>query len=550
MRYWGAVVVFALLAGVSRAQDAPWRAEQTGVDVPMRDGKSLAADVFLPAKPGRYPAVVVQTPYNRRLLSTAFAEMDDRGWWDREHYAYVILDWRGFFGSRAAGRARMGQRGQDGFDAVEWTAAQAWCDGKVGTWGPSALGRVQFETAAERPPHLVCCVPLVAPTGQRYEDYYEGCVYREAHAAKLDVLGFGIGSTVFDRPLPDLPAWRLAAAADRPEELDVPMLFVTGWYDHATARELDSFRSIVARGGPKAREGSRLLVGPWNHMGIDRAEQGDLSFPEAAGEAARETRLFFDFHLRGLADNGWAARPRARMWRVNESGWSASEAWPPTPFARVELFLHAGGAMDSRTPAADEPVRSYVDDPAAPVPTVGGANLPAPGLTFGPRDQASLLGRDDVLVYSTGPLEAPLRLEGTAALSLWIRADRPDVDVAVRLCEVLPDGRTMLVADGIQRAQLRRSPRREPLVAGDAAEVTITLPPLAYTFPRGGRLRLLVAGSNWPRFERNPHTGELHFDPAKSAPAKVEVLHDAAHPARLVLPEVRPEAHPAPGSGK
>jgi hypothetical protein len=189
--------------------------------------------------------------------------------------------------------------------------------------------------------------------------------------------------------------------------------------------------------------------------------------------------------------------------------------------------------MDADPPAADEPVRGYVDDPASPVPTVGGANLPAPHVLPGPRDQKPIEGRDDVLVYSTGPIEQPLRLEGTAALSLWLRADRPDVDVAVRLCEVLADGRTMLVADGVQRAQLRHSPRREPLVPGEAVEVTVVLPPLAYTFPKGGRLRLLVAGSNWPRYERNPHTGELHFDPAKSAPAKVEILHDEAHAARL-----------------
>ncbi len=544
------VLAFAVLVPVARGEEEPWKDDRRGVAIPVRDGKSLAADVLLPAKPGRYPAIVVQTPYDRAATRVALISADAAGAWDREHYAYVVVDWRGFFGSRAAGRARPGQRGEDGFDVVEWTAAQAWCDGKVGTWGPSALGRVQFDTAKERPPHLVCAVPVVAPMGQRYDDWYEGGVYREAHAEKLDVLGFGIGSTVFDRPLPDLPAWRLAAAAERPEEFDVPMFFITGWYDHATAHELDSFRAITARGGAKARDGTRLLVGPWNHMGIDLAEQGDLAFPAAAGEAALETRLFFDFHLRGMTTNGWAERPRVRTWRCNETGWFPTAAWPSTPFARGELFLHANGTIDARTPAADEPVRAYVDDPASPVPTVGGANLPAPGLTFGPRDQTSLLDRDDVLVYTTGPLAEPLRLDGVAALTVWLRTDRPDVDLHVRLCEVLADGRTMLVADGAQRAQLRRSPRREPLAPGEAVEVTVTLPPLAFTFPKDGRLRLVLAGSNWPRFERNPHTGELHFDPAKSVPAKVEILHDAAHPARLVMPLLPAVPEPATGAGK
>jgi len=179
MRRISAVVVLALalLAAPLHAQDEPWTAEQTAVAIPMRDKASLAADVFLPPTPGKYPAVVVQTPYDRTLLRAALRGVGDKGFWDREHYAYVVVDWRGFFGSKNAGRPGAARRGLDGFDVVEWTAAQSWCDGKVGTWGPSALGRIQLDTAQEAPPHLVCCVPLVAPIGQRYEDYYEGGVF-------------------------------------------------------------------------------------------------------------------------------------------------------------------------------------------------------------------------------------------------------------------------------------------------------------------------------------------------------------------------------------
>jgi predicted acyl esterase len=537
MNVRAALVLLALLAAPSVAEDATWTAEQKGVGVPMRDGKSLAADVFLPAKPGRYPAVVVQTPYNRVLNRVALAGMSDTGFWDREHYAYVVSDWRGFFGSRGAGRLRPGQLGQDGCDLVEWTAAQPWCDGKVGTWGPSALGRVQFETAAEQPPHLVCCVPLVAPIGQRYEDYYEGGVLREAHVDKLDALGFGVGALVRAAPSPDAAAWRLVESLDRTERLNVPMLFITGWYDLGTRRELDSFRALVERGGPKARDGARLLVGPWNHMGIDRAEQGDLSFPSAAGEPARETKQFLDFHLRGKTDNGWAARPRVRVWRINEEGWTGGDAWPPAGAER-SFQLRSDGRVepvDAHDFGGVEKSRRYVDDPAAPVPTIGGANLPAPGLTFGPRDQTSLLAGDDVLVYTTAVLDEPLRLDGAARVRALVQADRPSADVAVRLCEVLADGRTMLVADAIRRAALTE---------GKFAEVEVTLPPLAVTFPTGGRLRLVVAGSNWPRYERNPHTGDPHFDPAKSRPANVELLGGS-----LVL-RVLPAAKPSATDGK
>jgi len=528
-RVAASLLALAAFAAPLVAEDEPWTSERTTTAIQARDGASLAADVFLPPAPGKYPAVVVQTPYDRRLMRAALRG-GERGFWDREHYAYVVVDWRGFFGSKDAGRARPGQRGQDGFDVVEWTAAQSWCDGKVGTWGPSALGRVQLDAAQERPPHLVCCVPLVAPIGQRHEDYYEGGVLKEAHVQTLDALGFGVSRLVEAFADPQSPVWNLARSAEHPERMDVPMFFITGWYDLGTARELESFRTLLDQGGPKAREGSKLLVGPWTHTGIDQAKQGDLEFPGAAGEAARETRLFFDFHLRGETKNGWSERPRARIWRIDEEGWNAAESWPPAESNVAAFFLHADGTLDAKPPADDEPSRKYVDDPASPMFTIGGANLPAKHVAVGPRDQTELLARDDVLVYTTPPLDEPLRLDGVATVRVTLRADRPSVDVAVRLCEVLADGRTMLVADAI---------RRVTPTADKPAVADVAMPPLAVTFAKGGRLRLIVAGSNWPRYERNPHSGDAHFDPAKSSPATVEFLNGA-----LALP-VAPVAKPA-----
>jgi len=151
-------------------------------------------------------------------------------------------------------------------------------------------------------------------------------------------------------------------------------------------------------------------------------------------------------------------------------------------------------------------------------------------VTVGPRDQTPLLARDDVLVYTTAPLAEPLRLDGVASVRVTLRADRPSVDVAVRLCEVLADGRTMLVADAIGRV----TP-----TADKPAAVDVSMPPRAVTFPKGGRLRLIVAGSNWPRYERNAHTGAPHFDPAKSTPADVEIVSGS-----LTLP-LAPVAKPA-----
>jgi predicted acyl esterase len=560
------LIALATLAGApAAAEDAAttppaWRTDDFAVAIPMRDGVSLAADVYLPPKPGRYPAVVIQTPYDRKRHRAALGGgqggfgggapdlRDGRAgltaFADREHYAYVVVDWRGFHGSRAAGSgARPGAIGRDGHDVVEWTAAQPWCDGKVGTWGPSALGGVQFQTAAQRPPHLVCAVPLVAAYGYRYEDYFQDGVLREHHVASLDRLGFGTGSRVREARDPGAPIYRLAKLAETPAAIDVPVLMVTGWFDHGTARQIETFRTLLAEGGPRVRAQSRLMVGPWHHTAVDLAEQGDLSFPGAAGASAAAVRAWFDRWLRGVGDGGWAADERVRFWRPGEEGWTGAAEWPRPGGPATSLTLHADGRIDEVAPSADEAPRAFLDDPEDPVPTVGGANLPLMGLVAGPVDQAPLLARPDVLAWTTAPLAAPLRLEGTATVTLSVRIDAPDTDVAVRLCSVGADGRTILLADSIVRASFT-SRGREPLDPGEPREVEVRLPPLSWTWAKGTRMRVLVSGTNSPRFERNGHTGSPTYEPERAVAAKVEILQDAAHPARIVLPLAPPSPPP------
>lgn len=563
-----AVPAFAQDAPVAPVTPSEWAPQQFGVQIPMRDGKSLAADVYLPAKPGRYPAIVIQTPYDRTRHRLALGGGQGgfgggdviSGISDREHYAYVVVDWRGFYGSKSAGglaSGRVGGLGNDGFDVVEWAAAQTWSDTKVGTWGPSALGMVQFQTAAAAPPHLVCAVPLVAVYGHRYEDYYSDGVFREHHVASQDRLGFGTGGRVRDARDPAGALYRLARMTERPQSMDVPMLFISGWFDHSTKRTIETFQTVLSQGGPKAREGSRLLVGPWHHTAVDLAQQGDVQFPLAAGESSATALAFFDQHLRGIGTGGFAAGERVRFWRAGDETWVRVAAWPRPGTTSQTLVLHADGTISDAPAKSDEPVRSFLDDPSSPVPTVGGANLPIGGVVPGPRDQKAIIARGDVLVYTTEPLAEALRIEGASSVTVSVQTDVPDTDVAVRLCQVLDDGRSILLADSIARASFHAgrnmgsgdatdAPGRALLEPGEPRQVTVSLPPLAVTIPKYGRLRVIVAGTNWPRFERNGHTGGASFDATTAVAAKVEVLHDAAHPARIALtiapPEPRPES--------
>jgi len=495
------------------------------------------ADLYLPEGGGAAPAILVQTPYGKGRLGAALPHPAARSWldfWDGERFALVVSDWRGFGASLDAGGGRaVPHRGTDGYDLVEWVAAQEWCDGRVAGWGPSALGRALLRTAAEKPPHLRCGVPLVCHMGHFFDDLYEGGVLEESHLSSISALGFGAAEQIRAAPLSGSPFWDRGEAESRPEELEVPLL-VTGWFDLVTSGTLRFFADLRARGLGAARRDSRLLVGPWHHTAIDQARQGQLAYPAAAGEAACRMREFLSRHVLGESAPEWPEETPIRYWQMGEERWIDAPGWPPPGPSEHVLHLGADGRLTAAAPTPGS--RLLHSDPEDPVPTVGGANLPLE-LLAGPADQRGIEARDDVLVYTTEPLAEPVALTGRAEVTLTARTDHMDFDFAVRLTDVHPDGRSMLVCDSIRRARLRGSTALPmPLRPGAVFEITVRLPPVAQTFLPGHRIRISVAGSNWPRYERNGHNGLDHFDAGDAVSAEAELLHGGEAIARLAMP--------------
>lgn len=236
--------------------------QPTFVDsVEMRDGKKLAVDIYIPDTSGgvAYPVILVQTPYNRLLYRTIGLPLFGNNI-ASANYAMVIADWRCFYGSSAACAGNY-DRAKDGYDLVEWIAARTWCDGKVGTWGPSALGRIQFMTARKRPPHLVCAVPLVAGPQYSYPEYYPGGVYRTEYVQQLDALGFGSSSTILAHQTHDY-VWIYSEATNfYPDSISVPLLMIGGWYDHNINVMMDFFAGIRQSSFSNVRDKHRLLMG-------------------------------------------------------------------------------------------------------------------------------------------------------------------------------------------------------------------------------------------------------------------------------------------------
>ncbi len=490
----------------------PTADERLEATIPMRDGAALAATVWKPKGDGRWPAVLVQTPYGKDRMGPR-AVMDEGG------YAYVIVDTRGRGSSKdARTKPGYGQRRDDGYDCVEWVAAQPWCDGKVGTWGASALGQQQFRTAEARPPHLVCCVPLVSGLGWRYPTFHPGGVLREEYVAVLDRLGFGTGALIRGHPLDDA-AWRLVDRASAPGRIDVPVLMIGGWFDLHPDEMVDDFRTLCASGGPAARAEHRLLIGPWtHHVSASYAnDAGELPYRETVAVLRTAVRRWFDRWLRGVET---PATPRVTWFALGADVWRSGPEWPPStdPSWNRRYFVSTQGRLRTPPgPATSPPFEAaypLVHDPAHPVPTLGGANLD-PALPAGPHDQrVGVLDRPDVVFLVSDPRTHPLRVEGRASASLDVTVEplagappvaRLDADVHVRLCDVFPDGRVMLLADAVRRLSLRGSfSRPEPVEAGTTLTVEVGLPDLAVDLLPGHRLGLAISASNAPRYEVSP----------------------------------------------
>jgi hypothetical protein len=510
--------------------------------IPMRDGRSLAADLYLPKRGGKHPVVLIQTPYNKEPMRpwwTGTGRWGANSLFTDANYAFVVTDWRGKFASRDAQVAgRQPNIGQDGFDTVAWIVKQEWSNGKVATWGSSALGRVQYETARNHPPNLVCAVPSVMPLNLDYDTYFPGGALWEEFALMLSRIGFG--STIRDnlaaRPMKN-QAWQaLSASFVKGEELRAPMLFVGGWFDIYTDGVIAAFETVRAKGGEKARAHSRLVMGPWVH-GIDQVKNGQLEFPNAQFYAMKRSRDFIDHWVREAPKGFDKTEPPITYYQMGVNEWRSTETWPPKESREREYFLHSDRSISARAPKDKAAPLTFRYDPSNPVPTTGGHVL-TPELQPGPADQREKVeSRNDVLVFSTPVLEKDLAVAGKVRVKLFVSSDRADTDFTALLTDVYPDGRSMLITEGIRRMRFRNSTTKEELMKpGEIYPVTIELGNTALTFLKGHRVRLSVSSSNFPKYALNLNDGGPMYRKGQGLVAANSVYVSQQHPSALLLP--------------
>lgn len=488
---------------------------QTTDSIPMRDGKKLAADIYLPSSTGQFPVILVQTPYNR--LFYRINQPLGLGSLPGLPYALVVVDWRGYYGSANAMVANP-DRGKDGYDIVEWISSQPWSNSKIGTWGPSALGKIQYQTAKENPPHLTCAAPLVAGPQFNYSEYFPGGVFRKEYVDQLDNLGFGLSTFLLANPYYS-NLWQYVENQNYyPQSIQIPMFMIGGWYDHNVEVMMQMFEGLKTSSPVGVRAKHKLMMGPWAHGGFGTAQvgtcnQGELVYNEACKWSDSLSLRFFDYYLRNI-DNNWEQEPIVRYFQMGENTWQQTPSWPPTGTSQIKLYLNNEGVLSSSPPTSMKDSSIILYDPRNPSPTVGGATLRS-DLQQGPYNQApSVENRNDILTFTTPLLSQNVVLKGNGRVHLFVSSDRTDTDFATRLTDVYPDGRSMLLTDNIQRMRFRNGYSTNDTVSmlqNHTYEVDIQIPDLAITFLAGHKIRIDITSSNYPRFDNNLNNGSTMY---------------------------------------
>jgi len=520
------------------------------IGIPTLDGVELSAFVDRPeAADCQLPTILVQTPYDKESAYNGFFTDDrvNRPLFDSPHYNYVVVDWRGRFGSSGLPHAGEGPwLAQDSYDTVEWVAAQPWSNGQVGTWGVSALCGAQYRTAAGPrstatnpdfddgpPPSLGAMVPIMCPIRTSYDAVYVHGVLRHEYVSGLDVLGFGLRSIYENNPRKNL-LWDIVEGSNPPERMEAPALVVSGFWDLVPTKTVDAFNELVSGSAEAVRGEHKLLIGPWIHFAVGGATSEGAARPLTDEERAfmdfervidRDALAFFDHHLRGR-DNDVGSWAPVRYHHDNV-GWQSAPSWPPATTAQT-LYLRDDGSLADGAPTSGS--LSFDHDPADPSPTIGGATLspynclgsaaplacilaadPDTVLLHGPTSQAPLEARTDHLYFETPDLTEALTLLGEIHVFVDVATTADDTDVAIRLVDVDESGEPVLIGEGITRLSARDDDRSWSTVTPGArysVEVR-TNADLAYDLPPGHRLGLFVSAANWPLYARNPGDGAV-----------------------------------------
>ena len=506
--------------------------------VEMRDGIHLATDVYLPDNiSSPHGAILIRTPYNKN--ESGMGDWANKGW------PSIVQDTRGRFQSEGID-TMFRDDATDAYDTLEWIEQQNWSNGEVATIGGSATGIVQYLMAGTNPSALTCQY-IGAATPNLYTTIYPGGEFRK-HMVESWLASQGssyVLPEIWSHENYTLDFWTNVSLEDNWQDVNIPAFHLGGWYDCFCQGLLDGFMGYQYNGGSGAAGKSKLMVGPWTHVLFGERLQGELIYPENAKDVYSPDYWdeILNQYILGI-NNDFENRPNVVyyvMGDVDNSSamgnfWRYADTWPPANIPD-QWYFHENDVLSMDSPGAYSPI-TYTYDPTNPVPTKGGTNLDYLAPTWaGPYDQRSIENRADVLLFTSDVLTQPYEATGRIKARLYVSSDCPDTDFTVKLTDVYPNGRSMLICDGILRMRNREGTDHwELMQPGQVYEVEVDLWSTSYIWNTGHRIRVAISSSNYPRFQANNNTIDGMNQGSGYNVAHNTLYLDSIHPSCIILP--------------
>lgn len=548
-----------------------------GLRQALPDGTRLNADVYAPATPGKYPTLLMRLPYGAEIASAVVFRHP--AWYAARGFCVVVQEVRGS-GRSGGGFYPLRDEQADSLAALEWAAALPRANGRVGMYGFSYQGAVQLQAAAGASAALRCVAPSMTASDFYQHWHYEGGVPlygsslgwalqlatisalhdgRDADAARLRRAATNVDALF--SAVPPLPAelcgvawaqdWFAHESDDGywqsqrvPPSPALPGLWSAGWYDTFLAGTLAAHAAASA----PASAPQSLLIGPWQHLPWTRVVGGRDFGAEAWSPLDELQARFFAACLRDEAP----PEPLTAVFVTGEDRWRAFAGWPP-PAQTLRLDLMSdgdaagqpGGRLLREGPAAPG-CDVFVSEPLTPVASLGGhGGGGGRAIAAGCFEQFAVESRREVLLYTSEPLSADTLVAGPVTAYLTIASSADDCDWIARLCDVDETGRSFNITQGALRSRCRNGfATPEPLLPNAETPVTVSLRQCGHLFRAGHRIRLVVAGSSFPHYGRNPGVCRPVCEtPASAYRAAVQhVLHGQGQRSWLELPIVPLEA--------
>ncbi|SFE81857.1 CocE/NonD family hydrolase [Alteribacillus iranensis] len=566
-------------------------------DVPckVRDGVTLYANIYRPQEEGKYPVLLSRLPYNKNLPRYSHYYIDPFRM-ALAGYVVIIQDVRGRFASEGEFNPLI-QEIEDGYDVVEWAAHLPFTNGKVGMFGLSYYGVTQLYAALAHPPSLKAIFPAMTAGQLRHglssrlgvpelvfletwflesiaPDYLKRKLGSEYENVKKEIVKDLNNIDEWHKHLPikewppikkhpeleklfhkyidqDVKSELVTKTPHRSQglwDIDVPAYHLAGWYDSHLGTTLMNYKEMKES---QNNQPQKLIVGPWAHGNFDSiigerffGIHSEGSFIDEKDDITSLHIKWYDQWLKEEEPSDVDQDDPVKIFVMGVNKWRSEKEWPLKRTSYTSFYLHsngnAGKDMESgtlnTTPPENEPADTFIYDPDNPVPTKGGGTLFFKGKNAGPMDQQEIEKREDVLVYTTPPLEKSVEVTGPIKMYLWVSTDAPDTDFTAKLVDVFPDGRSFNLTDGIVRMKTQNTRGSENDQKDKVRQVEIDLWATSNVFLPGHSIRVEVSSSNFPRFAVNPNTGETTMETSEVVKAVQTVYHDQDYPSFILLP--------------